>query len=95
MNLSEKDEKFLLLVEKNIARIFLYYIAVGFLLCLAIAGLIFGIKFEAQKGFFYAFFFGALSFFLLVISRLYQKFYTIIKKMKQYIKELEMEREKR
>lgn len=92
MNLSKKEEKFLLLVEKNIARLFLYYIAVGFLLCLSIAGLIFGIKFEAQKGFFYAIFFGTLAFWLFIVSRIYQKFYSIMKKMKQYIKTLEEEK---
>jgi hypothetical protein len=89
MNLSGKEEKFLLRLEKYVERIFLNYIAVGLSLCLAVAGVIIGTKFKAKDGFLMAIFFGTIGSTIFVVSRSYQKFYTIINKMKKYIAEIE------
>ncbi len=89
MNLSEKEKKFILKFEKDVGRIFLKYIVVGLFLSLAITGLVIGLKFRAKDGFLIAIFFGTIGTIIFVVSRVYQKLYTIINKMKQYIEELE------
>ncbi len=83
MKLSEKEEKYLLRFEKTVERIYLNYIAVGLLFCIAIFGMIVGVKLKNSSGFLIAIFFGTLSINLLVISITYQKLYKIMMKIKQ------------
>ncbi len=93
LNLSEKEEKYLLKFEKYIRRIYINYISVGLLLCTAIVGLIVGITtLDRKGGFLMAIIFGGMSVNVFLLSRSYQKLYTIINKMKQYIAKLESEK---
>ncbi len=89
MNLSEEEKKFLLRFEKNVKRIYITYISVGFSLCTAIVGLIVGIILDRKGGFLGAIIFSGIGVNMFLLSRVYQKLYTIINKMKQYIEELE------
>ncbi len=89
MNLSDKEKKFLLRFEKDVENMFIRYFVGGLFLCLAIIGLIMFITSKNKDGFLMAIFFGAFGSAFLLVSRVYKKLYTIIKKMKQYIEELE------
>lgn len=89
MNLSDKEKKFIMSFEKNSKKIFLYYIAAGFLLCVGIIGITLSIKLNYQEGVYGAIYFLTLSFFLFVIIRLHRKCHAIIIKMKQHIAALE------
>lgn len=89
LNLSEKEEKYLLKFEKYIRRIYINYISVGLLLCTAIVGLIAGITLDREGGFLIAIISIGMSVNVFLLSRTYQKLYTIMNKMKQYITEIE------
>ena len=91
LNLTEAEEKFLLGFEKYIKNIYVNYISIGISLCGALVGFIVGIKFDKEEGFFWTIFFGGICIILFLLSHIYKKLYTIIAKMKQYIKELEKE----
>jgi hypothetical protein len=89
-NLSEKEKKFLIRFEKNVERIYITYISVGLSLAVVIVGLIIGITtLDHKGGFLMAIIFSGISINMFLLSRSYQKLYTIIKKMKQHITEIE------
>ena len=92
LNLSEKEEKYLLKFEKYIGRIYINYISVGLSLCTAIFGLIVGIVLDREGGFLIAIISIGISTNIFLLSRVYQKLYTIMNKMKQYIAKLESEK---
>ena len=89
MNLSEKEQKYLSRFEKYAKTFYLNYIGAGLLLCMTIYGLVIGIKFKSEKGFFMAIFCGSIGVNLLIATRGYEKLYKIILKMKQHIEDLE------
>ncbi len=89
LNLSEKEKKFLMRFEKYVERIHMNYILVGLLLCVAIVGLVIGLKLGRKEGFLITIIFSGISINIFLLSRVYQKLYTIINKMKQYITEIE------
>jgi hypothetical protein len=88
-NLSEKEKKFLIRFEKNVERIYMGYISVGLSLCVAIVGLIIGLKLGRKEGFLIAIISIGISTNIFLLSRTYQKLYAIMNKMKQYIAEME------
>lgn len=89
LNLSDREKKFLLKFEKDVENMFIRYFMGGLFLCLAIVGLIMFFIYKNKDGFLMAIFFGGYGSAFLLLSRVYKKLYTIINKMKQYIKELE------
>ncbi len=90
LNLSEKEKKFLLRFEKNVERIYIAYISIGLSLAVVIVGLIIGITtLDRKGGFLMALISCGIAINIFLLSRVYQKLYTIINKMKQYITEIE------
>jgi predicted membrane channel-forming protein YqfA (hemolysin III family) len=89
MNLSESEEKFLLRFGKNIKRIYIAHISVGVSLCTAMVGLIIGIVLGRKEAFLITILFGGISINLFLMSRTYQKLFSIISKLKQTVKDLE------
>ena len=89
LNLSEKEEKYLLKFEKYVGRLYINYISVGLSLGTAMVGLIVGFIFDRKGGFLMAIIFSGIGINIFLLSRSYKKLYTIIYKMKQHIEELE------
>jgi hypothetical protein len=89
LNISEGERKFLCRFEKIVKKIYIYYILTGLSLGAAIVGLIVGIELDRKGGFLIAIIFAGIAADLFFLSYSYQKLYSIINKMKQYIKKLE------
>ena len=89
MNLTEDEQRYLLKFEKSVEKIYWNYISVGLSLCVAMVGLIIAIAQKRNEGFLIAIISCGIGFNLFLLSRTYQKLYTIIRKLKQYIIEME------
>ena len=89
MNLSESEKKYLLRFEKYVKRIHINYVLVGLVSCVAIVGLIIGVKSDRKEVFLLTIIFGGIGINLFLLSRSYQKLFVIISKMKKTIEEYE------
>ena len=87
--LTDKENHYLTKLDKYLKRVYMNYISVGILLCTALFGVVVGIKFRTERGFFIALYFGTLSVYLFIASRIHERNYRIILKLKQRINELE------
>jgi predicted membrane channel-forming protein YqfA (hemolysin III family) len=83
LEITEKEKKYLIRFEKSVKKIYLHYLSVGVLLCLAIVGVVMGIKFEREEGFLMLIIFGGLAIILFLNAQKIQKLYKIIKKIQK------------
>ena len=89
LKLTDDEEKYLSKYEKMVERIYMNYITVGILFCIAIFGLVVGLVLKRDEGFLITIILTGLGVTLLLVSRKYQKLSNIVSKMKRYIRELE------
>ena len=89
MILNEKEEKYISRLEKNVQTMYINYFAIVFLFCVAVTGLIIGIKDNRQDALFGAIFFAYAGLSLLLMTYLIKKHYNLIKKMKDFIDDSE------
>ena len=82
-DLTESEKKYLIKFERNVKRIYLNYLTVGIYLCVAIVGLVMGIKLGRKEGFIISIISGGLAVILFLNSRKYQKLHKIISKLRQ------------
>ncbi len=88
LNLSDSEKKILEKLENDSKRLPLRYIAGGILICIGIAYPFF-IQNSDESEFYKAVFFVVFGSSLIAVHNSYKNIYLIIKKMKDYIKELE------
>lgn len=82
LELSEKEKKYLIRVEKNVNNIYIHYFLIITLLCFALVGVIIGIKLKKEEGFFMCILFGYMALILFLNIRKTKKLFKIINKLK-------------
>jgi len=80
-NLTEKEKNFLKKLYKNKQKIYYIYIAIGFLGCISILGIILGINFHSKDGFLMAIYFGTISIMMIFKAKNDTKIIRIINKL--------------
>ena len=77
--LTEKEKKFVQKLYKR--KVYYNYIAIGFLGCISLFGIILGIKFHSKDGFLMAIYFGTLSIMIVIARQTKKTIVNIIKKL--------------
>ena len=79
--LTEKEKKYVQKLYKSNEKAYYNYIAIGFLGCISLLGIILGIKFHSKDGFLMAIYFGTLSIMLVIATQTKKTIVNIIKKL--------------
>ena len=87
MDLSDKEIKFLKGFKSYAKRIYINYFCGGLAFLCCLSTLIIGIKFNDKGALVGAMFFGYIGLSIVVVSRIYKRFYNIIVKLETSISE--------
>lgn len=79
--LSEKEKKYLIRMEKSVNKIYIHYFLIIILLCFALVGVIIGTKLKKEEGFLMCILFGYMALMLFLNIQKTKKLVKIIKKL--------------
>lgn len=81
MELSEKEKKYLVRMEKSVNKLYIHYSLIIILFCFASVGVIIGIKLKREEGFFMCILFSYMALILFLNIQKTKKLLKIIRKI--------------